>query len=192
MFDWTKVEGYRDDMSADEKLALLENYEPALHDEPKPNDDIEKPMPMPTRASDSKMKVQLDKALSEVSSLKKQLRSRMTDDERREAERVAEQDAMRAELENLRREKTLSNYKASYLAQGYEENLASEAALAMVDGDSETLFDVMSKHTLNLEKVLRAKILQETPKPPASENPEEEKRKRRVENIRKAMGLPPL
>ena len=28
-FDWTTVDGYREDMSADEKLALLDNYEPA-------------------------------------------------------------------------------------------------------------------------------------------------------------------
>ena len=26
MFDWNSVEGYREDMTADEKLALLDNY----------------------------------------------------------------------------------------------------------------------------------------------------------------------
>jgi len=25
-FDWTKVEGYREDMTAEERVALLENY----------------------------------------------------------------------------------------------------------------------------------------------------------------------
>ena len=33
-FDWTKIEGYREDMTADEKLALLENHEPSKPTEP--------------------------------------------------------------------------------------------------------------------------------------------------------------
>ena len=35
-FDWTSIEGYREDMSADEKLELLNNYDPPAPAQPEP------------------------------------------------------------------------------------------------------------------------------------------------------------
>ena len=97
--------------------------------------------------------------------MKKQLRGKMTEDEAKELERQQHQEEMETELNTLRREKALAGYKASYLSQGYDEQLAEEAATAMVDGDMETVFAVMKKQSVNAEKAMRAKILKETPVP---------------------------
>lgn len=194
-FDWTKVEGYKEDMTPEEKLALLDNYndpEPAPKNDPAPTptpDPKNDPAPAPKGGMVSK--AQFDKVSSELAAVKKQLRGKMTEDEAKELERQQHQEEMETELNNLRREKALAGYKASYLSQGYDEQLAEEAATAMVDGDMETVFAVMKKQSVNAEKAMRAKILKETPVPPASDDPNDEKKKQEEQKkLRGYFGLP--
>jgi len=175
-FDWTKLEGYREDMTADEKLALLDNMEQTEENQPKP-----------TGATVSK--VQFDKVSSELAALKKQLRSRMNEDEQKEADRQASETAMKEELETLRKEKTVSNHKAQYLSMGYDEQTAEDAANAMANGDSDEVFTIMKKAQAVYEKNLRAKILKETPTPPAGDDTNKEKEEEAL--LRKWFGLPP-
>lgn len=183
-FDWTKLEGYREDMTSEEKIELLNSYE-----EPEPAAHNSEP------AAPGKgfvTKAQFDKVSSDLAAAKKQLRSKMSEDEQREADRAATEAAMKEELEALRKEKALNSYKASYLAQGYEEKLAEEAATAMVDNDMEQVFSVMKRHAANMEKELRAKILKDTPVPPAGNDPENTKEKNRQAAMRGYFGLPPI
>ena len=175
-FDWTKLEGYREDMTADEKIALMENYQ-----EP------EAPKP------DGKMieKAQFDKLASELADTKKQLRARMTTDEQAEEARKNAESALKAELEQLRKEKTLATYKAGFLAQGYDDTLATETAKALAENDTEGMFLLMAKQTGLREKALRAQILKETPIPPAGEGDSEQiKALEEYNRIRCAAGLP--
>ena len=177
-FDWTKLEGYREDMTAEEKIALMDSYtEPAAPD-----------------TSKLIAKTQFDKVASELAEAKKQLRSRMTADEQAEEARKTAEAEMKAELEELRRDKKLSNYRASYLAQGYDEELASLAATAMLEDDTEALFAVMKKHSANMEKALRAQILKDTPTPPAGDEANEEQVRalKEYNQQRFYAGLPPV
>ncbi len=194
--EWTQIEGYREGMSAEEKLALLESLEgkptpaPTPTPAPAPAPD---PDPAPAPKNQTVSKALYDKVASELATAKKQLRTRMTEDEQKEADRTAAQEAMQEELETLRMEKKQSTYKAAYLAQGYDEQLAEATAAAMVEGDMDTAFANMKKHSDAMEKNLRAQILKETPAPPAGDDPEgEAKKNKELAAIRKAMGLPPL
>lgn len=195
-FDWTKVEGYKEDMTPEEKLALLDSFNP----EPAPkNDPAPAPTPAPKNDPDpapapkggaTVSKAMFDKVSSELAAVKKQLKGKLTEDEAKEMERQAHQEEMETELNTLRREKALAGYKASYLSQGYDEQLAEEAATAMVDGDMDTVFAVMKKQSVNAEKAMRAKILKETPVPPASDDPNDEKKKQEeAKKLRGYFGL---
>ena len=178
--NWTEIEGYREDMTAEEKLQLLENAAP---------NDPPAPAPAPSRNMVSK--AQFDQVSSELAAVKKALKGKMSEDEQRELDRQAERDAMETELKALRREKTLAGHKASFLAQGYDDALAEEAATAMVDGDTDTVFTAMKKHQAALEKAMRAQILKETPVPPAGDDPNnDQKKKEDMEKLRKYFGLP--
>lgn len=178
-FDWSKLEGYREDMTAEEKVALMEGYQ-----EPEqPKVDVSKMI----------AKSQFDKVTSELADVKKQLRAKMTDEEQREETRKAAELEMKAELEELRKEKKLATLKASYLAQGYNDELATRASVAMVEDDTAALFAVMATHSTLQEKALRASILKDTPTPPAGEGSAEEiKQKAFTNKMRIAAGLPPL
>lgn len=183
-FDWTKVEGYNEGMTADEKLALLENYEPEKPDPEQNNPEETKP-----RAGYIPKK-DFDKVSSELAAAKKQLRSRMTEDEQKEADRQAEMAAKDAQLATLLREKSLGNRKASFMGLGYTAELADGAALALEDNDDDALFASMKKYQADFEKALRAKILSETPHPPSSDDPNDEAaRKRDNDKLRGYFGL---
>ena len=155
-FDWTKVEGYKADMTDAEKVALLEKFT----------------MPEPTEGIIAKAQ-QFDKVSSELAAVKKQLKEKMTEDEQREAERLAAEKEMKEELDTLRKEKNVNAHKASFLAQGYDEKLADKAAKAMADGDMNTVFAMMKQHGEDREKALKAEILKGTPTPPAGEGGDE-------------------
>lgn len=202
MFDWTNVEGYREDMSADEKLALLDNYEapkptepeqppePTPEPKPAPKQKTEQGAPKPAAKPGYISKADFDKVSSELAAAKRQLRSKMSEEEQREADRQAEIAAREEELKSLRREKTLSMHKASFLGLSLDEKLADEAATALVDGDSDALFDALKRYQVGYEKALRAKILAETPKPPASTDPNgEEAKKQDTATLRRYFGL---
>lgn len=207
-FDWTSIEGYREDMSADEKLALLDNYNPSgpapSDPEPAPAPADPKPDPAPAPAPAAKgaakntnplmtevaWKRERDKLTSENGNLRKELRKYMTEQQAKEAERQAELDAREAELEMLRRDKTLSDMTANFLARNYDETMARQAAEALADGDTNALFDIMARRDMAYEKTLRAKILAETPKPPASDPNSEEAKRQDKENLRRLFGLP--
>lgn len=175
-FDWSTVDGYKEDMTPEEKLALLEGYEPKA--------------PEPVDLKGYVKKAQFDNLASELASAKKQLKSRMTEEEAREADRAAHEEAIEAELKTLRREKTISSHKASFLAQGYDDALATEAATALADGDTDEVFSIMAKHKANAEKALRQQILKDAPVPPPGDQLTDElKQKAENEQLRKYFGL---
>lgn len=194
--NWTNIEGYRDDMSAEEKLALLENQP-----EPAPPEPAGAPREPAKPAKEPKLpdkpgyilKAQYDKLASEYAATKKQLRSRMTEEEMREAERKAADEAKDQELERLRREKTVSGHKASFLSLGYDDKMAAEMAEMLADGDMDGLFAGMKRRSADAEKAMRQKILSETPVPPAGTLPDKDEKEKQAENRRRyAIGLPPL
>lgn len=191
--DWTTVEGYREDMTADEKLALLDNMNIGQNDpapDPKPAPESK---PAAPKGSAYVTKAMFDKVSSELSSAKKELQKRMSTEELAEAERTAKWTEMQTELETLRRERAISNYNSGFLTLSYEKDLAEQAANALADGDFDTLFGVMQKHSAAVEKNLRAQILKETPVPPAGAEPNNDAKKKEEENaLRESFGLPPL
>jgi hypothetical protein len=149
-FDFTKLDGYKPEMSPEEKLALLDKYEP---DKPDLTGYIQKST--------------FDKTASELAEAKRQLKAKQTEEERKEAERLEAEAAMKAELEALRREKTISDSKAKFLGLGYDEKLAAETAKALADGDMDKVFANQGIHIENVKKAERASALAGDPKPPA-------------------------
>jgi phosphoribosylformylglycinamidine (FGAM) synthase-like enzyme len=152
-FDFTKLDGFKPEMTAEEKLALLDKYEP---DKPDLTGYIQKST--------------FDKTASELAEAKRQLKAKQTEEERKEAERLEAEAAMKAELEALRREKTISDSKAKFLGLGYDEKLATETAKALADGDMEKVFANQQIHIENVKKAERAAALAGDQKPPAGKN----------------------
>ena len=74
---------------------------------------------------------------------------------------------MEKELAELRKDKVVSDYKAKYIAQGYDEALATETAEALAAGDMDKVFANQQKFLAGYSKTVKAEALKGTPKPPA-------------------------
>ena len=146
--DTSKIEGYAE-MTAEEKLAALEAYE------------------MDTSAFVRKDVA--DKYASEAANYKKQLREKLSEEEKAKAEQDEALKAMQTELETLRTEKAIDASAKKWMSIGYDEKLATETAKAMVSGDTEKVFANHAKFIAEKEKNLRAQLLKDTPAPPAGE-----------------------
>ena len=145
-----EIENY-ENMTLEEKLAALEAYEPDM--------------------SGFVSKATFDKTASEAAAYKKQLREKMSEEEAKAAKDAEEKAALVARLEELERERAVSEYVSSYLAIGYEEKLAKSSAEALAKGDMATVFANQKTHAETKEKALRTELLKQTPPPPAGGTP---------------------
>lgn len=147
----TNIEGY-ENMTAEEKLAVLEAMD----------------VPEPDYTGWVRKDV-ADKYASEAAGFKKQLRERMSQDEQSAAQQAEEMAAVKAELEVLRQEKVVSDMTKRWMGVGYSEELATSTAMAMSEGDMDTVFKNHAKYLNDREKALKAELLKSTPTPPAGD-----------------------
>lgn len=147
--DVTKIEGY-DKMTPEQKLAALEAF------------DYE------DNASElERYKNAASKANSEAAEWKKKHNALLSEDEKKKQEDAESFSQMQKELDDLRKDKTVSQYTAKFIAQGYSETLASETAQALADGDTAKVFANNQKFLEDYAKNVKADALKKTPKPPA-------------------------
>lgn len=132
--DVTQIEGFNE-MSDADKVKALTSYN----------------LPDPDYSGYVKKDV-FDKTSSEVAEWKRKFRAAASEDEQKKAEQAEQMKSMQDELENLRKEKTVSGYKAKFIAQGYDEALAEKTATALADGDMKTVFDNNQKFLSDLTK----------------------------------------
>lgn len=154
--DITKIDGYREDMSADEKLSLIGKYD----------------VPDPDYTGFIK-KDQFDKTASELAEWKKKHNAMLSEEEKKEAERAEAQRKIEEEIATLRKDKTVSESKAKYLALGYDEKLAEETAKALADGNMEKVFANQAVHIENIKKAAAAALLAGDQRPPAGRGDED-------------------
>lgn len=149
--DTSKIPGYAE-MSAEDKLKALEAFE---------YDD--------NAAEVERLRGAVSKANSEAASWKKKHNELLTEDERKKQEDADALADMKKELDELRKDKTISEFKAKLIAQGYDEALASDTAQAMADGDTAKVFANQGKFLEDYAKKVKADAMKKTPKPPAGD-----------------------
>ena len=111
----------------------------------------------------------VSKANSEAAGWKKKHNELLTEDERKKQEDADALANMKKELDELRKDKTISEFKAKLIAQGYDEALASDTAQAMADGDTSKVFANQGKFLEDYAKKVKADAMKKTPKPPAGD-----------------------
>ena len=149
--DTSKIEGY-DKMTPEQKLAALESFE--YED---------------NAAEMERLKNANSKANSEAAEWKRKHNALLTEDEKKKQEDADALANMQKELEALRTDKTVSEYKAKFIAQGYSEDLATDTAKALASGDTAKVFANQQKFLEDYAKTVKADALKKTPKPPAGD-----------------------
>lgn len=119
--DLSQFEGYSE-MSAEEKLALLEAYE---YDDK--SGEVEK------------YKKSFDKASSDLADVKKQLKAKMSDDEVKAKESADAFDELKAKYDEVIARENFRNVTTEYMELGYSKELAEATAKADIEGDRATV-----------------------------------------------------
>lgn len=154
--DTSAIEGY-ESMSAEEKLAALESYEYSDN-----SDEL------------SKYKNAVSKANSEAAEYKRQLKDanskiQQAEEKGKEGQTEAEKQIaeMKKQLDAMKRDKSVSDYTSRLVSNGFESDMASKAATALVDHDADSFFDSLSKFVDEHDKKVRAEIAQHSIAPKA-------------------------
>ena len=125
-------------------------------------------MPKDQSAEIENLKKRISEVNSEAADWKNKYRSTLDESTKKqqEAEEQAKKD--REELQNLRKVTAIAGYKASYLAMGYSEELATDTANALFEGNNEKLFENQKKHMEAVEKKAREDALRGSGRPGGS------------------------
>lgn len=145
--DVSTIEGF-DGMSAEEKVNALLGI-----DLPDTANEIER------------LKSSLNKATSEASEWKKKHNALLSEDQRKAEEDNEAMNALKEELETLRKEKTVSNFTAKLLENGFVSGEASKGAQLLADGNIDAFFGTLTTYKANLEKSIKAELLKSNPVP---------------------------
>ena len=144
--DVSKIEGF-DTMTQEQKLEALQGFD----------------FPDPDYSGYVKKDL-YDKAASDVAAWKKKHHDLLSEDERKQQEEAEKWANMEQELAGLKKEKTVSEYKAKLVSQGYDEELATATATAMESGDMATVFANNQKFLEGYKKQVIADQLKRTPR----------------------------
>ena len=173
--DVTKIDGY-EDMTAEQKLEAVLNYEVEA-----------------TNTEETKYKNLLNKANSEAAEYKRKLKElqeqKLTDEEKAKIEREESERALREENEALKKAQKLSEYKANYLANGYNDELATKTAEALLNGDMTTVFANQKTFAESVKAKAKEELLNSTPDPTKGFPPKGDETDPNVNAFKKAMGL---
>lgn len=145
--DISSIDGY-ESMTAEDKIKALESFEY--------NDNS---------AELERYKSAVSKANSEAASWKRKHNELLSEDERKKQEQSDSIAQMQKELDELREGKKISEYKAKFIAQGYDETLAEDTAKAMATGNIEKVFANNQKFLDDYAKNVKADALKKTPRP---------------------------
>ena len=164
--DTTKIEGY-DAMSTEEKLAALEGYEMEIPDE------------------STHLKELLSKKNQELGDITKQLRERMSAEEKAEADRKAALEAKDARIAELEKNEKLTTFTNAYMGIGFNQEDARKQAELLFEGDFSSVIANHKAHIDNISKQVVADAITKnhlsTGEPPAKTEDDTA--------LRKAMGL---
>ena len=150
--DTSKIEGYAE-MTAEEKVAALEKYSIADPD-----------------YSGYVKKDTFDKTASELAQAKKDLKARMSDEEKAKIETEALLKQYKEQAETLQREKNIATNKAQFISIGYDDVLAQETAEALESGDFATVFKNQQTVIENVKKIAKGEAMASVPTPAGKAN----------------------
>jgi hypothetical protein len=150
--DVSKISGYAE-MSAEEKLKALEDYE---------YDD---------GASEiERYKNATSKANSEAAEWKKKHNALLSEDEKAKQENADYIAKLEKQNAELLEERDVAKYKTELLATGYSDELATETAKALFNGDVSTVLKNQAKFVTEQKKSVIAESVKNTPIPPTGNN----------------------
>lgn len=115
------------------------------------------------RVENAKLKKLQEKASTDAANWKKKYNATLTDAQKRDQEKAEREVEREEKFNQLLKENTVTKLEKNFLALGYPQDKATEAAEAQYEGDTETLFKIQSEVQQALIKKKEAEWLKNRP-----------------------------
>ena len=106
-------------------------------------------------------KSKLDKVMSELAKVNKELKAKKTEEELKE-DKYKE---LEEKLEMLEKEKQVSKNTAKFISLGFDEKMAEQSAQGLINGEFDNVFDNFSKFITETQKSIKKELIKKTPRP---------------------------
>ena len=113
----------------------------------------------------AKLKAAFNKASSDLAAAKKQITATQTEDERKAAEQAELFEQLKAENAELKKSALLADTTKKFLSLGMDEQTATAAATAQVNGDTSAVFESLANFKDSLIKNTQVSMAQNAPTP---------------------------
>lgn len=147
-------DAYRDGMTLEEVSAALKGVE----------------MPKDNSAEIGRLKNALSKSNADAADWKRKYQDTLDDAGRKAADEAEATKQLQEELNRMKREMTVSGYKASYVGMGYSESEAAKIAESLADGKIDDVLARQKAHQEKLTEQIKKDLLKGTPRPDGSQD----------------------
>ena len=130
--------------------------------------ELEVETPKADKTAYENLKKRFDEVASEAAAYKKQIRATMSDAEQKAAADAEELARVLEENKQLKSEKAIAENAKGLVAIGYDEDLATEVATALYNGDADTVIRAQAKFVDAQKKAVLAEAVKNNPVPPAA------------------------
>ena len=116
-------------------------------------------------AENAKLKREKDKASSDAAKYKKEAMANKSESEQKAIEKAEADAKIQEELAELRKESAINKFEKNFVALGYSEEMAKQAAEAQYEGNNDILFQLQKKFLTEKEKSIKAQLMKTMPAP---------------------------
>ena len=142
-------DAYKDGMTLEEVTEALKGVE----------------MPKDQTAEIANLKELISKRNSEINDWKDKYKSTLDEASRKKSDEDENVRKLQEEIESLKKERTISGYKASYIGMGYSEADAGKIAELLTDGKMDEVLVLQKKHQDAMAEQIKKDLLKNTPRP---------------------------
>lgn len=142
-------EAYKDGMTLEEVTEALKGVE----------------MPKDQSAEIERLKNAITKSNGEAADWRRKYQDTLDEDTKKAQQEEESRKALEQEVERLRKEMTVSGYKASYISMGYSDEDAGKIAGLMADGKMEDVLAMQKKHQEAMAEQIKKELLKKTGRP---------------------------
>ena len=125
-------------------------------------------MPRGQDAEIERLKSAISKSNSEAADWKRKYTETLDDTKKKAVEDDEKTKALQDEVARLRKEMTISGYKASYVSMGYSDADATKVAEMLADGKIEDAMAIQKKHQEKMAEQIKKDLLKNTHRPDGS------------------------
>lgn len=139
-----------------------ESYESSSNDEQEQQPSVEEQLQQ-ALIENAKLKKEKDRASTEAADYKKKYNATLTDAQKAAQEKATKEAEREEKYNQLLKENTVNKLEKKFLALGYPEEKANQAAIAQYDNDTDTLFKIQGEMQQAAVKKAEAEWLKNRP-----------------------------